>query len=198
MKQISSWSDARDDLEGLARVVRDDVTPLFSAPGSAPHTISREWSCYVDHLGHLYTGWSASNRVGDRFRAYLRDVLSLVDPAYGTRADVIYKMYRTGPVHEFDPKVLKNSKGQVLGWMEYVGSRDVVHQSVEIRHLKIAQLAPGSDYVLPVSTQCLVEDLVASIRCLIKGVGLESERVAAWNAAVAKLNDPEEYEFAIT
>jgi hypothetical protein len=101
-----------------------DVQPLLALPGAAPFAINREVFCYIDHLGHLYSGKVGERQVGARFQDYLKEVMCKIDPNYGQRATVIYQMYRNGPVHEFAPKVLKNNKGQLLEWFCYTGGRN--------------------------------------------------------------------------
>ena len=194
---IKSWSEAKPYLKNLVRTVEADVGPLLKTPGSAPFAVSREVLSYIDHLGHLYTGESA---VGRRSRKYLAEVLSKVDQNYGQRAAEIYEMYRCGSAHEFEPKLLRNKKGQSLGWLCYRGERQaqilIDGQQVVVTHLEPVPSTTGALFWLPVSTVCLIDDLVASIEQFAHA-GPASDRVAAWNRAAQDLSKPVSFEFTI-
>lgn len=56
LKIIGAWEEARPDLDDIAGAIIRDLLPLLNTPGGAPHTISREFSCYVDYLGTLFCG----------------------------------------------------------------------------------------------------------------------------------------------
>jgi hypothetical protein len=181
---ISQWQDARPYLLNQRATVERDLRRLLADQG-APFAICREVVSSIDHLGHLYTG---SSQPGVRFRAFMDQVLGEVDQNYRRRAGEVYQMYRCGTVHEFEPKVLENRRGQTLAWLCYQGNR--VGQRVEpagIGPLTVTHLEPevhvaGRSFWLPVSTNCLIDDLVAAIDRFI-AAGPEDERVTAWNRA---------------
>jgi hypothetical protein len=153
----------------------------------------------IDHLGHLYTG---SPQCGSRFRAFMEQVLGEVDPRYRRRAGEMYQMYRCGTIHEFEPKLLENRKGQTLAWLAYQGSRagqqldlpDIGHLTVT--HLEPVVLVAGRSFGLPVSTNCLLDDLMAAIDRFL-AAGPEDERVTAWNRAARDLTAPEPFDFTV-
>lgn len=200
LSTIAKWADAQPYLANLKETVIRDIRSLLTVPGAAPFSIAREVLCYVDHLGHLYTGRGDRGDVGARFRAYMKDVMSKADAAYARRAEEVYQMYRNGPVHEFAPKVLENKRGQLLAWFMYVGPRagTVVlgaGQTVQVRHLdSLPSQVGGQHFWLPVSTSCLVDDLVCSIEQFGQ-CGPEDERVTAWNRAVRDLEPPRSFDF---
>lgn len=194
---ITSWSEARPYLENLKGTVEADVRPLLGTQGGAPFAVTREVLSYADHLGHLYSGNAV---VGQRSREYLTKILSKTDQNYSRRAGEIYEMYRCGSVHEFEPKVLKNKNGQTLGWLCYRGERTAL-VPIEGRQVPVTHLVPvasgtGNQFWLPVSTMCLVDDLVTSIDVFAQA-GPESERVAAWNQTVKDLSSPVPFQFVI-
>ena len=203
LKRIDQWSEAAPQLDGLANAILDDLAPLLSLPGHAPHTVSREFSCYVDHLGALYAGTSNVDcgpdnlaPVGLRFKKYLREILKGVDSHYSKYADVIYKMYRNGPVHNFEPKRLRNKKGQTITWLEYYGTRRFTvlleGKDTSVRHLQpVASPDVPNKYYLPVSTNCLLQDLLSSIDLYKDGLEKPDELATKWNEAVAVLDAPE-------
>jgi hypothetical protein len=195
--RINQWQDARQYLLDQRGVVERDLRPLLKDQG-APFTICREVMSSIDHLGQLYTG---SAQCGARFQAFMEHVLGDVDLNYRRRAGEVYRMYRCGTVHEFEPKVLENKNGQTLAWLCYRGNRG--GQQIEpegIGRLSVTHLEPvvyvaGRSFGLPVSTNCLLDDLVAAIDRFV-AAGPEDERVTAWNRAARDLNAPEPFDFS--
>ena len=195
---ISQWQDARPYLLNQRRAVERDLRRLLADQG-APFAICREVVSSIDHLGHLYTG---SSQCGARFRAFMDHLLGEVDLNYRRRAGEVYQMYRCGTIHEFEPKMLENRKGQTLAWLCYQGSR--VGQQIELEgigplavtHLEPMVYVAGRSFGLPVSTNCLLDDLVAAIDRFVVA-GPEDERVTAWNRAARELTAPEPFDFAV-
>ena len=198
LRRINKWSEAQPHLEMLSMTVGNDIWPLLNTRGFAPFAICREVFCYVDYLGALFTG--STNNVGDRFRQYLRRVMGKVDKGYADRSHEIYQMYRNGPVHEFAPKVLKKPSGEELRWLSYHGPRLHYFEDwkTEVRHLR-PLLSPNNSnvYYLPVSTPCLIQDLLSSIQVFINGPKARRELIRCWNKAACVLNEPKEFDFSI-
>ncbi len=195
---IVSWKDAEDYLQMLKGTVTADICPLLDVPGHAPFAICREVLSYIDHLGHLYSG--RGGQVADRSREFIEHVMAKTDPNYGKRAVELYQMFRCGTVHEFKPKILENKKGELLGWLCYKGLRvDSIEsdgQRMPVVHLEpVASTATGRHW-LPVSTLCLIDDLICSIE-IFKKAEPENERVTAWNRAAHDLNIPKPYDFTL-
>ena len=158
------------------------MIPLLHTDGGAPHTIVRQFSCYVDYLGALYTGKPG---VGVRFRGFLNDVMGQIDAGYRQSSEVLYLTYRNGPVHAYDPKTLFLSNGLTLGWLEYQGERAGQDwDGMTISHLRLVQ-RPGEPtaHYLPVSTNWLLEDLKSAIHTFKDGVGDSQARIKAWRRA---------------
>ena len=179
---IETWEQAAPVLDDLAGSVDRDLMPLLETEGGAPHTIVRQFSCYVDYLGALYTG---NRGVGARFRGFLNDVMGQIDPGYRQFSEVLYLMYRNGPVHAYDPKTLFLSDGVTLGWLEYQGERTgQLWDGIAVSHLRLAQ-RPGEDmaHYLPVSTNCLLEDLKSAIHAFRDSAGDSEVRIKAWRRA---------------
>jgi hypothetical protein len=170
---------------------------LLDVPGAAPFAVCREILCYIDHFGHLYTG---RGQVGERFKDYLTQMMLRIDPNYGKRAEEIYQIYRNGPVHEFEPKVLENRKGQLLQWLCYKGARTdniaISGKILTITHLEPISPAGDNQFWLPVSTVCLIMDLLSSIDEFQKA-GPEDERVTAWNRAARELTGLKPFDFVV-
>ena len=212
---INSWGKAKCYLEMLAQTVKDDIHPLLATKGGAPHTISREVFSYVDYLGALYVGTSnvkCDGRdglavVGIRFKRYLDEVMCKSDTGYKQYSEVVYQMYRNGPVHNFEPKNLTNRKKQVLKWMEYQGLRKANKLTIKIGDkeftIKVEHLLPCKApdrqkvYYLPVSTNCLIEDLLHSIEDFKSGLGKPGECMTHWNETARILNRLKEVDFNV-
>jgi hypothetical protein len=202
IQTVKQWSEVAPHLTGLRDTIERDFRPMLKMDDKqkgAPFSVCREVTAYIDHLGHLYTG---SSKVEQRFKAYMDKVLGGVDANYRQRAGEVYQMYRCGTVHEFEPKVLENRKGQLLVWLCYQGARtDAKINPVGIGDMTVTHLVPvlqpnGKAYALPVSTNCLLDDLEASINCFI-AAGPEDERVTAWNRAARELTRYEPFDFTV-
>lgn len=194
---ITTWKEAGAYLQMLKGTVAADIRPLLDLPGHAPFAICREVLSYVDHLGHLYSG---RGQIGDRSREFMKQIMAKNDPNYGRRAAELYQMFRCGPVHEFEPKVLENKKGELLAWFCYVGPRadscKLDGKSISVVHLEPVASAASGRFWLPVSTRCLIDDLMYSIE-VFERVGPENERITAWNRAARDLTTPEPYDFTL-
>ncbi|GEM_PF-7124602 len=199
---IKDWTEAGPQLDVLARAIEKDLVPILSFPEGAPHTVAREWACYVDHLGALFSGKVSHTQ--ERFRIYLREVLSKVDAGYCHQADILLHMFRHGTVHEFDPKVLMNAAGQRVGWAVYTtrGRNQSITledgRSFPVSHLTITRhINLSGQFALCVSTWCLVEDLLRSIDVFKTGMGNPAERTDSWNKVASELVKPTPFAFMV-
>jgi len=188
--KIKKWNEANDYLLNLRQTIVGDILPLLNTGGAAPFAISREIMSYIDHLGHLYSG---KGPVGDRSRKFLKEIMSKIDQNYSKRAKEIYKMYRCGTVHEFEPQTLKNNKGNLLSWLCYKGERidkiTISDKVFEVQHLQSRNSDNDNLFWLPISTKCLIQDTIESINIFIKS-GPEDERVTLWNITSDELSKP--------
>ncbi len=194
---ITTWQEAGAYLQMLKGTVAADIRPLLDLPEHAPFAICREVLSYIDHLGHLYTG-RGRGQVGDRSREFMKQIMAKNDSNYGKRASELYHMFRCGPVHEFEPKILENKKGEILAWLCYAGSRadslELNGKCISVVHLELVSSATSDRFWLPVSTRCLINDLMCSIE-EFERAGPENERITAWNRAARDLTTPEPYDF---
>lgn len=202
---IGQWQDAQPHLANLRATVDRDLRPLLAVQGGAPFSVCREVLAYFDHLGHLFTG---SPQVGGRFRTFMETILGdLIDPHYRERAGEVYQMYRCGTVHEFEPKLLENRNGQLLAWACYSGQRTdaITFAGIPMPNpINVIHLVPvqnpvgriGQDFLLPISTNCLIDDLIESID-RFSSTGPDNARVTAWNRAARELNGPYPFDFTV-
>ncbi len=194
---IQTWQDAGAYLQMLKATVVADIRPLLDLPGHAPFAICREVLSYIDHLGHLYSG---RGQVGDRSCEFMKQIMAKIDPNYGKRAAELYQMFRCGPVHEFEPKVLENKKGELLMWFCYAGLRVDSFESdgrrISVVHLEPVASTTTNRFWLPVSTRCLIDDVMCSIE-VFERARPENERITAWNRAARDLAIPESHDFTL-
>jgi len=136
----------------------------------------------VDYLGALYVGWNNERKngrpvftSGPKAKAYLRDLFGQVYPEYKTHGDLLWEIYRHGTVHLNEPKILQNG-ARTISWQLFKGDfkeRTIIGgvptapgKSIQMSqtHLVPAEIdgLPG-EWMLPVCTTCLYEDLLASI-----------------------------------
>jgi len=193
--QITSWGDSGSYLVDLKAAALLDLKPMLKSPGAGRHSVTREILRFADHLGHLYSGTSD---VRGRLTAFLNDVMSLADAGYRRRSLEIYSMHWDISGQVLDARMLRNTRRQTLEWFTYIGPRHTTLQfpqfgPVNVRHLEPVPFAENR-YWLPVSTPCLLDDLVHSIDALRTTVP-QAERVAAWNRAVAEFPLILDFEF---
>jgi len=67
-----------------------------------------------------------------------------------------------------------------------------------VRHLQIVRDPEVPNrYYLPISTSCLIEDLLSSIEKFKGGLGKSNELIIAWNEAAKVLSCPKEFDFSL-
>lgn len=154
--------------------IQNDVYPVLQADKreGGYFAVPRLVLCYIDFLGALYCGFSGTNvnKIATTAKAkkFIRDVMSRVDPAYGTHGDLLVEVYRHGTVHLYSPISLKRtSDNKVLQWELYKGTRREMliagtYSSKWVSHMKLYSHDTTTD-VLPISITCLYEDLRQSI-----------------------------------
>ncbi len=207
---INDWREALPYLDMHVQTLVSDILPLLNNQAGASHTISREFCSHVDYLGTLYTGTtcvgtmkvqvnrkSGLAQIQQRFVTYLQQVMGRVDSYYSMYANHIYRMCCDGPIHNFDPQPLKNeTDGTTLTWLEYQGARNATLGSIEVRHLQpfLNPNVPGL-YHLPVSTRCLVLDLLSSIEIYKAGLEQADDLKRRWNEAAVILSREKSVDF---
>lgn len=141
-------------------------------------------SC-VDYLGALYSGWQPSERDHNgrpiftssvKAVRYLHDVFGEVFPEYKKQGRLLWEIYRHGTVHLNEPKALQNGK-KTISWYIFKGNwkeRMIVGKvptgigkSVEMSFLShivpIEITGLPDEWIMPVCTTCLYEDLLGSL-----------------------------------
>ena len=141
--------------------------------------------CFIVFLGALYSGYDETNdrefKKSKRKRrkiSYSEHVIKFItevmgekiDPFYKLNGDKLYKMYRHGLVHLYQPKSFLQPNGKELKWFAYKGSREQYAEVVNgvsfsnVRHVGII-LHPEKKNIeyLAVSINCLYYDLIQVI-----------------------------------
>lgn len=134
-------------------------------------SISRLVFCYVDYLGALTS--NGTGKRTDRAVAYMSKYMVRANPAYDGKCDLMYDMWRNGPVHEYDAKrYVSANQGFELRW----GANNTSTAANRHWHLKCmcCDGQPGR-YHWFINLFELVEELRRSIRFLISDMESDSE-----------------------
>lgn len=146
---------------------------------------SRSILCFVDFLGALYHGYDEredkeylsgkSKRRTISKSEYAVEFLNNVfgekiDPNYRIEGETLFKMYRHGLVHLYQPKSFVQSNGRGLTWIAYKGPRVDANVSVGntrvsgVSHMcKITHPENQNWDCLAISINCLYYDLIQAI-----------------------------------
>jgi hypothetical protein len=172
----------------LKEIVNEDIKPclLIGVPTLGGFfSVPRLVLTCVDYLGALYCGWKPTEMTNGRpnFTAswkaikYIQDVLGQAYSEYGVRAKLLWAIYRHGTVHLNQPKVLQNG-AKTIAWHIYKGQLSTGHQLIvsavptgigtkvemPIQHLFPMPIrGQSNDWILPISTTCLYQDLLESL-----------------------------------
>jgi len=184
-------------LNDLKALIKENVDPCLqigvktrSGFFSVPELVL---TC-VDYLGALYVGWNNEKAKNGRpiftssskAEEYLRDVFGQVFSEYKIRGDLLWEIYRHGTVHLNEPKTLQNGAKRI-SWYLFkggYGERMIIGQvpvgignyvQMPVSHLVPMQVTglPG-EWILPVCTTCLYEDLLSSIHVYAKMIQTNS------------------------
>lgn len=153
----------------------------------------RQILCMIDFLGALYCGSKkATSHTAIKF---IKKVLGSddIDPAYKKNGRVLYKMYRDGLVHLYQPKKLILPDNRKVEWCVYKGKRlqrfikvksDLKEYKIRNpKHLEIVEhpAMETNRYILLISINCLYEDLKRGIDKYLSLMKKESNFVDKWN-----------------
>jgi len=214
--QIPCTTDAlriKEYLQGdLKQSIRNDIYPILQPEKEEGgyFGVACLVLCYLDFLGALYRGYGgdifAKNKKFPQGRKkiatprktldFIMDILGSVDCHYKDHdnADLLYEMYRHGTVHLYAPKVLKRN-GRELRWLLYKGHREarkiVDGRALKLRHMQPIEGDAVSDW-LPVSINCLYDDLNAAIDEFCHRLQHEPELCCRWESTARALRDPDE------
>lgn len=170
----------------MKTIVEDDIKPclLIGVPRGGYFSVPRLVLSCVDYLGALYCGWRTDEVFGDgrpNFTAtrkavkYLEDVFGEVFPEYRIRGRLLWEIYRHGTVHLNQPKALQNG-ARTISWYIFKGNwkeRMIVGNVptgigtsvlMPVSHLvPMPMTRLPNDWILPICTTCLYEDLLVSL-----------------------------------
>lgn len=161
---------------------------------------SRQILCFIDFLSALYDGYAGKGKISTSDKAinFIKDLMGeKIDPYYKVNGELLYKMYRHGLVHLYQPKSFKQKNGKELRWFAYKGSREKHVEEIKIdgrtvefndvRHVAIVPHPekPNIEY-LAVSVNCLYYDLIQSIDIYLvmleQDKALQAKLISAANA----------------
>ena len=169
--------EIRHCLDDLISSARNDIQPIIQLenPEGGYFGVPRSVLSYVDYLGALYYGYNgevdrngirriATSRKAERF---ITEVMSQIDNIYEITGILLYRMYRHGTVHLYRPNALRRPDGRMIAWISYKGLREGIVSDGNIEAVPARHCVPirwtDTEDRLPVSINCLYDDLLASI-----------------------------------
>jgi len=203
----------------MKKTVVDDIKPclLIGVREGGYFSVPRLVLSCVDYLGALYCGWKPTETYAGgkpNFTAtrkavrYLKDVFGQVFSDYKVRAELLWEMYRHGTVHLNEPKVLQNGT-KSISWQIFkagfnermiiggVPTGPGTSVQMYLSHLVPMEITglPGQ-WILPIGTTCLYEDLVASLDVYAGMVLKDRSLEDNFRSAVNEMVKPEEVTIA--
>jgi len=189
--------------------VIDDVKPCLTlgVPRGGYFSVPRLVLGYVDYLGALYHGYTGQNtNQGRRIFArasyakeFLHDVFAKVDPEYAKYGNLLWEIYRNGPVHLYEPLNLKNPSGSIIQWQIFKSEDKSAilpikfsggHKKMLVIHLLPVRVE-SNEWIQPISTGCLYNDLLAAIDEYTKMIQTDPDLEIKFRDTVNELILPE-------
>ncbi len=180
--------------------------------------VPRQILCIVDFLGGLYNGFDPQKdtykkkingkektikKIATTKKAieFTTKIFGEIDENYKLNGHYLFYMYRHGVVHTYQPKELRLKNGEIISWLPYKGGRvdaqvsagDILFQNVNHLVLLRHKVFPGKLF-LPVSTQCLYNDLLSTIDIYVKKLEADEGLQKKWISAANEISEPEDYD----
>ena len=174
---MHTLQEIRRCLNDLATSARNDIEPIIQPtnPEGGYFGVPRAVLSYIDYLGALYRGYNGEQdrngvrRIATSRKAehFITEIMSQIDPVYGESGRLLYRMYRHGTVHLYRPNAMRRPDRRIIAWISYKGPREGLVSDgnitdVPARHCKPIRWSDEEDR-LPVSINCLYDDLLSSI-----------------------------------
>lgn len=134
------------------------------------HSIPRNIFSYLDYMGSLCYDERGSTENAVK---YIENSMGYVNEEYKEYGRLIYVMWRHGTIHEFGPKILRESEnGPLIGWT----TNKTFEQHNRRCHLKTYKCyGEDKQYSIVINLFQLTEDLILSINKLISDIKSDSE-----------------------
>lgn len=193
----------------LKITIQNDILPQIKYKSHQPVTpsfvIPRLVLGYVDYLGALYHGYTGrTNNRGRRIFAdpcyaklFLKEVFGSFDPDYQRFGDLLWEMFRNGPIHLCEPLRLINGE-KIINWLYYEGPKntelsnvDSSSKSLQVTHLVPKNYPMGKWWLLPVSITCLYGDLLKAVDKYANRIGSDGELENKFRQVADALHTPE-------
>jgi len=147
--------------------------------------VTRQIFCMVDFLGAVYSGYPLKERKNDKNGRNIATsdkaigfIVKFFEPKITYNRDIVtklYKMYRHGLVHLYQPKILKLSTKKRLAWFFYRGKKHVDEIKIgtdkgerifkNIDHLQVLFSESNKNYnYLVISIDCLYQDFEKAVK----------------------------------
>lgn len=169
--------------------------------------VTRQIFCMVDFLGAVYAGYplleERNDKRGEKIatsKKAIKFITTFFEPEETYQQDIVtklYKMYRHGLVHLYQPKILKLSSRKRLKWFFYRGGRhkeeikmgEIVFK--DINHLQIYIDENNRKYsYLAISIDCLYKDFEEAIKRYRNKLANTKDLQRNWRTAVNAICKP--------
>lgn len=167
----------------IKKSIVNDVFPCLNLDReeSGHFAVPRLVLCYADFLGYLYTNVSLSKSAVK----FIRDCFGEINSDYKKYGGLLYFAYRHGTVHEYEPKTIEMSNGQIIKWI--IGKERTFFWEVDGNYY--THLKPKNSR-FPISIKCLYDDLLKSIEVFIHKIESNSDLVTNFNLALTEIRTP--------
>ncbi len=173
--------------------------------------VVRQVLCMVDFLGATYSGYSVLERKNDprgekismskKAVKYINSFFKPKNVYKLAMVDLLYKMYRHGLVHLYQPRILKYKNRGKLMWFFYKGKRFWLRKSVDtnqgkiifknVDHLQIiTQDSKNIKFYLAVCIDALYEDFEKSVQLYRDKLAKTKTLQTRWRTAVNAICKP--------
>lgn len=185
-------------------VIKYDIEPILHLelePGGffgAP----RQILCMIDFLGAAYSGKYKNTARGAV--KFIKNIMgsNAIDPNYKINGELMYKMYRHGLIHLFQPKKFILEDKTKVEWSIYKGSRIqgtlIVKSDAEsykfnnVEHLKIVKHPKRDTSVLFICLNSLIEDFKKSLEIYFQLINKDQKYLRRWDKVSSYIVEYEE------
>lgn len=172
--------------------------------------VSRQIFCMIDFLGAVFSGYPMTNRKADPEGRHIADgekakefITKFFEPkSTYTKAmvDKLYRMYRHGLVHLYQPRVLRFGKRGTINWGMYRGARNQAKIEFKsdngaitfynISHLQIVPNKQNQINFLVICIDSLYEDFEKAILTYRDKLSKTKSLQRKWRTAVNAICKP--------
>jgi len=214
LKKNMGFAEMKNFLnEELKEQILLEITPILhiGKKQGGYFGVSRQILCLIEFLSALYFGYDEKKdkrfkesnykerRISNSEKAikFIKELMGeKVDPFYKLNGKVLFKMYRHGLVHLYQPKTFLRRNKKELKWLAYKGAREKHVEKInglkfDVRHVAIIPHPSNKNIeYLAVSINCLYYDLVQVIDIYTNLLEQDKKLQANWISAANAISEP--------